>query len=130
MVYGILADAVVLFHLAFVAFVVAGGILVLRRPRWAWVHLPLAVWGALVEMGGWVCPLTPLEVRLRVLGGEAGYPGGFVEHYLLPTLYPPGLTRGTQWVLGVLVVVVNLSLYGWAWRRRRRGPEGGEGLSP
>ncbi len=125
MIYRLLADVVVLAHLAFVVFVVLGALLVLRR-RWvAWLHVPAAVWGALIELGGWVCPLTPLENHLRRLGGAAGYRGGFVEHYVLPILYPGGLTRGVQVALGVLVVAVNLGVYGWLWRRgvraRRRG---------
>lgn len=117
MLYRILADVLVVLHMAFVGFVVLGGLLVVRQPRWAWVHLPVAAWGALVEFMGWVCPLTPLEIRFRVLGGEAGYSGGFVEHYLLPVLYPAGLDRGHQIVLGLLVLALNLVTYGWAWRR-------------
>lgn len=120
MLYRILADILVVIHLAFVAFVVLGGLLVVRNPRWGWVHIPVAAWGALVEFMGWVCPLTPLEIRLRVMGGEAGYSGGFVEHYLLPVLYPSGLDRTHQLGLGVLVVVLNLVVYGWAWKRRRK----------
>jgi hypothetical protein len=120
MFYRLLADAFVLLHLGFVAFVVAGGFLVIRRPRLAWVHLPAAVWGFLIELFGWICPLTYLEVDLRRMGGEAGYSGGFVEHYLLPILYPTGLTRGFQLFLGALVVVVNCGVYGWwLWTRRR-----------
>jgi hypothetical protein len=94
--YRLLADLVVVVHLGFVAFVVAGGLLVLRWPRLAWAHLPCAVWGALIEFAGWVCPLTPLENDLRRLGGEAGYEGGFVERYLTSVLYPHGLTRTHQ----------------------------------
>lgn len=125
MLFRILADIVVLLHLAFVAFVVLGGLLALRNLRWAWVHIPVAVYGALIELVGWVCPLTPLEIRLRAMGGEAGYSGGFVEHYILPILYPADLTRGLQIVLGVLVVAVNLLVYSWAvWRRRRAGGNG------
>lgn len=120
MIYRVLADLLVLFHLAFVLFVAFGGLLVLRRRGWAWVHLPAAAWGALIEFGGWICPLTPLEVRFRVLGGEAGYPGGFVEHYLIPLLYPGILTRPHQIGLGLLVVAVNLSVYGLVVRRRFR----------
>lgn len=112
MIYRILADLLVLFHLAFVFFVALGGLLVLRWRGWAWVHLPAAAWGALIEFAGWICPLTPLEIRFRVLGGEAGYPGGFVEHYLIPLLYPGVLTRLHQIVLGLLVVGVNLTIYG------------------
>ena len=109
----------VLVHFAFVAFVVLGGLLALRWPRAAWVHLPAAAWGAWIEFAGWICPLTPLEVRLRRLGGEAGYAGGFVEHYILPVLYPAGLTREVQIGLGVFVLVLNVVVYWVVWRRRR-----------
>jgi uncharacterized protein DUF2784 len=119
-VSGILAGFVVGFHLGFVLFVVLGGLLVLRWPWVAWLHLPAAVWAALIEFAGWVCPLTPLENRLRRATGTAEYAGGFVEHYLLPVLYPPGLTRGAQYVLGACVVVVNAAVYWWAFRRLRR----------
>jgi len=117
--FRILADAVVGLHLLFVLFVIAGGFLVLR---WRWVmllHLPAATWGALIEFQGWICPLTPLENSLRRQGGQAGYGGGFVEHYLLPVLYPAGLTRGVQIVFGFLVLAINLGIY-WALLRRRR----------
>ena len=123
MLYRILADILVLLHLAFVCFVVLGGLLVLRRRRWAWVHLPVAVWGALVEFMGWVCPLTPLEVRFRILGGEGGYSGGFVENYLIPLLYPGNLTRGLQVVLGLFVVALNAVFYGMAFRDLYRRKE-------
>lgn len=124
--YRLAADAVLVVHALFVAFVVLGGFLVLRWPRAAWLHLPCAAWGALIEFAGWICPLTPLENRLRRLGGEAGYEGGFVETYVLATLYPEGLTREVQVGLGVLVLAVNGAVYAWAWarwrrRRRRRG---------
>ncbi len=119
MVYRFLADLVVVVHLAFVLFVVAGGLLVLRRPRLSWLHLPAAAWGALIEFAGWICPLTPLENHLRRLGGEAGYAGGFVEEYLLALLYPSGLTRIHQLALGALVLTLNLAMYGWLWWRRR-----------
>jgi hypothetical protein len=112
MLYRAFADIVVLLHLGFVLFVVFGGLLVLRRGRWAWVHLPAAGWGASVELLGWVCPLTPLEVTLRRAGGEAGYAGGFVEQYFLPLLYPGELTRQDQIFLGSLVVALNLLVYG------------------
>jgi hypothetical protein len=127
MLYRLLADLLVLLHLIFVLFVVAGGLLVLRRPRVALLHLPVAAWGAFVELSGRLCPLTPLEVRFRVLGGEAGYSGGFVEHYLLPVLYPVGLDRLEQIWLGVSVIVLNLAIYlVFAWRRTvpGRGREG------
>jgi hypothetical protein len=116
--YRLLADAVVLLHLTFVAFVVLGGVLV-RRHRWvAWVHVPVFAWGALIEFAGWICPLTPLENAWRQRGGAAGYAGGFVEHYLLPLLYPAGLTRGVQIALGVLVLGFNTAIYGSVMLRR------------
>ena len=118
--YLALADILVVLHLAFVAFVVLGGLLAFRWHRAPWIHLPAALWGFLIEVFGWICPLTPLEVRLRQLGGEAGYEGGFVEHYLLPVLYPSGLTREHQLILGALVVLVNLVVYGLWIRRKRR----------
>lgn len=114
------ADLLVVLHLSFVLFVVCGGLLVLRRPRLAWLHLPWAVWGFVVEATGWICPLTPLENRLRRLGGEAGYAGGFVEHYVLRVLYPDGLTRGIQAAIAAVVVVVNVAVYAELCRRRRR----------
>ena len=119
--YRTLADIVLVVHGAFVAFVVLGGLLVLRWPRLAWVHIPAAVWGALIEFAGWICPLTPLENWLRMRAGEAGYSEGFVEHYILPVLYPAGLTRNTQFVLGALVLVVNAAVYTILVMRRRRG---------
>jgi hypothetical protein len=118
MLFRFLADALVVIHLGFVLFVLFGGFLALRRRGWAWVHLPAALWGALIEFGSWVCPLTPLENRFRILGGEEGYPGGFVEEYLIPLLYPGGLTRTHQLWLGAVVVLVNLGIYGWVLRRR------------
>jgi hypothetical protein len=116
----ILADLVVGVHALFVTFVVVGGLLALRWPWVAALHLPAAVWGALIEFQGWICPLTPLEKSLRAAAGQAGYQGGFIEHYLLPVLYPPGLTRGVQLVLGSAVVVVNLVVYGVLIVRVRR----------
>jgi hypothetical protein len=114
----VLATVLVVVHMAFVAFVVAGGLLALRWPRVAWVHLPAALWGALIALVGWICPLTPLENRLRALGGDTPYTTGFLEHYLLPILYPVGMTRGWQIATGVFVVVVNLLVY-WRIARRR-----------
>jgi hypothetical protein len=119
--YHRLADAVVAIHFAFVIFVVAGALLVLRWPRLAWLHVPAAIWGVLIEYAGWICPLTPLEHWLRRVGGETGYQGGFVDHYIIPLLYPLGLTRPTQWVLGTIVLLLNLGAYGvLLWRRRKR----------
>ena len=115
----ILATAVVLVHMAFVAFVVLGGLLALRWPRVAWVHLPAALWGAGIALVGWICPLTPLENWLRVQGGDAPYPTGFLEHYLLPVLYPIGLTRTLQIATGAFVIALNALVY---WRVFRRAP--------
>lgn len=111
MIYRSLADFVLVVHLGFVLFVVLGGLLVLR---WRWValvHVPAAVWGILIEYTGGICPLTPLENSLRRLGGEAGYSGGFIQHYIQPVLYPSGLTRGTQIVLGTLALLLNIAAY-------------------
>ncbi|WP_324778534.1 DUF2784 domain-containing protein [Thiobacillus sedimenti] len=114
------ADALVVLHLLFIVFVMAGGFLLGRWPRVAWVHLPAAAWGAFVEFSGVICPLTPLENRLRVLGGGSAYGGGFVERYLLPLIYPEHLTPAIQQALGVIVVLVNLAAYAWVWHARRR----------
>jgi hypothetical protein len=120
MIYQRLADLVVIVHLLFVIFVVLGGLLVLRWPRLGWIHLPAAIWGIGIEWLGGICPLTPLENRFRRLGGEAGYEGGFIEHYLLPVLYPSGLTRTVQIVLGASVLLINLIVYAILIRRKTR----------
>lgn len=111
MLYKLLADAVAVFHLLFVAFAVLGGLLALGW-RWIpWLHLPALAWGATVEFAGWICPLTPLENWLRVAGGVAGYGGGFVDHYLLPVLYPASLDRELQLVLGSGLLAINGAAY-------------------
>jgi hypothetical protein len=115
-----LADILVLLHLLFVAFVVAGGFLLLRWPKIAWLQVPAAVWGAYIEFSSGICPLTPLENHLRALGGEAGYSVSFVERYLMPILYPANLTVPIQLVLGGLVVAVNLAAYALAYRAWKR----------
>jgi len=120
MIFRLLADAAVAFHAAFVIFVVAGGLLIVRWPRVAWLHLPAAAWGAWVELAGWTCPLTPLESWLRERGGGAAYTSGFIEHYVLPILYPGSLTRPAQCVLGGLVILVNVVVYAVVFRRRVR----------
>ena len=120
MFYRVAADLVVFIHFTFVLFVVFGALVALRRPRVLWLHLPAATWGALIEFQGWICPLTPWEIRLRTLGGQAGYPGGFIEHYILPLLYPAGLTRTVQLTLGAVVVVVNGLLYAMVWLKWSR----------
>jgi hypothetical protein len=121
--YGVLADLVLLTHVAFVAFVVVGAGAVLRWPRLAWVHLPAVIWAVLIEYAGWVCPLTPLENTLRQAAGGAVYAGGCVEHYLLPVLYPTGLTRTIQVSLGTVVLVLNGLAY-WRLARRRKRQRG------
>lgn len=117
MPYGLMADALLLLHGGFVLFVIAGGLLVLRWPWLAWLHLPAAVWGAVIEFAGFVCPLTPLENAWRRAAGGTGYQGGFIEHYVTAAIYPSGLTRTVQAVLGVLVLAANGWIY---WRLLRR----------
>ncbi|MDQ8022873.1 MAG: DUF2784 domain-containing protein [Moraxellaceae bacterium] len=118
MIWRTLADAVLVLHLAFVLFALLGGLLALRWRWLAWLHLPALAWGMWIELSGGICPLTPVENALRQRGGEAGYAGGFIEHYLLPLLYPPGLTRETQWVLAAVLAAVNLAVYcRLLWRR-------------
>ena len=111
------ADLVLLAHLAFVLFVVLGGWLVLRRHWIAWFHIPAALWGATVELMGWLCPLTPLENQLRAASGSAGYDGSFIARYLIPVVYPTSLTRPIQIALGLAVVLINLAVYGMVIRR-------------
>ena len=120
MIYQYLADFVVLVHFAFVLFVIVGGLLVLKWRRLIWIHLPCVLWGSLNEFFGWVCPLTPLENWLREAGGRAGYRTSFIEHYILPILYPAALTREMQIILGLTVVVVNVAIYGWLGYRNKR----------
>ena len=131
MIYRWMADAVLVLHLAFVAFVALGGLLVLRWRRLAWLHVPVALWGMAILYVGFTCPLTPLESRLQQLGGRAGYQSGFIEHYVTAAVYPSGLTRGAQLVLGSAVFTINAFVY-WrvlaAWRRERgRIPPRGAG---
>lgn len=117
MTFHLLADLVVLVHVTFVLFVVAGGFLALRWRRLVWLHVPAALWGALIELTGWICPLTPLENALRRLAGEAGYRGGFIEHYVLPVLYPVHYTVTLRLTLAALVVLLNAVAY-WLYFRR------------
>ena len=118
MPFSLLAALLTGAHLLFIVFVTAGGVLVLRWPRLAWVHLPCAAWGTYVEWSGRVCPLTPLENWLRRRAGEAGYPEGFIEHYLLALVYPAGLDRTFQLAVGAFVVAVNAGVYALLLRRR------------
>jgi hypothetical protein len=120
MIFRSLADLTLVLHLAFVLFVVFGGLLALRWRRMAFIHVPIAIYGVIIEVVGFVCPLTPLEVWLRQRGGQAGYEGGFVEHYITAALYPAGLTRGIQFALAGIVLLVNAFVYALWWRRRPR----------
>lgn len=120
MTYRLLADLVVLIHFGFILFVVLGGLLVVRWPKLIWAHLPAALWGAIVELTGWICPLTPLESRLRILGGGREIADSFIAHYLLPVIYPQGLTRTVQILLGLSVVLINAAVYAFIYRRHRR----------
>lgn len=119
MLYKLLADAVAVLHLLFVAFAVGGGLAALRWNWLPWLHLPALAWAATVEFSGSICPLTPLENSLRMAGGAAGYGGGFVDHYLLPLLYPSSLDRETQLVLGLGLLAINAVAYLLVWRRSR-----------
>lgn len=123
MLYARLADLVLVTHLAFILFVALGGLAVLRRPRLAWLHLPVLAYGAAIELVGWICPLTPLEQRLRVAAGQAGYTGGFIEHYVGGIVYPADWDMIHVW-LGVVLVGFNLAVYGLLVWRRRHGRAG------
>lgn len=118
--FPILADCVVFLHLFFVLFVIFGGLLILRWKWVMWLHLPAAIWGALVEFAGWICPLTPLENWLRAVGGGNQYQSDFIGHYVMPLLYPTELTREIQIFLGVLVILLNVGIYAWAYYRQKQ----------
>lgn len=118
--YRLAADGVVLLHFTFVIFVVAGGLLVLWRRGWLWLHLPAMFWGIMIEIAGWICPLTYLENYLRGRAAVPGYHGDFIAHYIMPLLYPVGLTREMQWTLAVIVIVVNLLVYWRVWGKYRQ----------
>ena len=116
------ADIIVLLHFSFILFVSTGGLLVLRWPRLAWLHLPCVAWGVLIEVSGGICPLTPLELRYRHAAGDPGYSGDFIDRYLLPVIYPSGLTRSLQIGLGLALLLFNLIVYVTVWRRQRKAP--------
>jgi len=120
MLYSILADIVVAIHFLFILFVALGALFVLKWPWVMYLHLPAAGWGALIMFMGWICPLTPLENRLRISAGEAGYSGGFIDQYLMPVIYPAGLTREMQIWLGLAVILLNVLVYGLVFIRRRK----------
>ena len=114
-----MADAVLILHGLFIAWVLVGALAVARWPHLLWLHLPALGWAAWIEFSGGICPLTPLENAWRLAAGQAGYSGSFIEHYLWPLIYPDGLTPGVQWLLGALVLGLNGALYGGLWWRRR-----------
>lgn len=120
MIESVAADIIVILHLGFILFVGLGAFLSLRWKRAAWLHVPAVVWGAAIEFRHGICPLTPIEQGLRRAAGEAGYSGSFIEHYLLPIIYPSGLDESTQYLIGTLVIVINLAAYAWVLYRRRR----------
>ncbi len=122
--YWLAANLIFVLHLGFVCFVVLGGLLVLKWRLVVVLHIPAVVWGALIEYQGWICPLTPLEQRLRHAAGQGGFTGGFIEHYLVPLLYPAQLNRDMQIFLGTLVIVINIAVYGWLLARLVRGRHG------
>jgi hypothetical protein len=119
MIYGVLANAVVIVHAAFVLFAVFGGFLIIRWRRLVWFHIPAVLWAALVEIAGWYCPLTPLENLLRQRAEKMIYQSDFIEHYIMPVLYPEVLTREIQMALGLAVLLINVSVYAWVWHSRR-----------
>ncbi|MBT9439852.1 MAG: DUF2784 family protein [Desulfobacterales bacterium] len=119
MLYRLLADAIIIIHLIFILFVISGGLLALRNKRWSIVHLPAVLWAAAIEFKGWICPLTPLENWFREKGGNAIYQGDFIEHYLLPIIYPADLTRGLQIFFGLSAIIINIAVYVWVLNRIR-----------
>ena len=120
MAYSFAADMLVILHLMFIVLVVLGGLLVIRWPGLAWVHVPIIIWGFLIEVMGWICPLTPLEQKLRQAAGERGYEGGFIDHHIVPLMYPQGLTYSMRMVLAGIIAVLNISIYLWLIRKRLR----------
>ena len=117
MIYRVLADALVVIHLIFVLFALLGGLLILKWKKVIWGHVPAVLWAVWIEWQGWICPLTPLENWLRGQAGEGWYQQGFIDHYIVPVLYPIGLTREWQIVFGAIVFVLNLMIYSWVWYR-------------
>jgi len=113
MLYSFAANLLLIVHLLFIVFVVLGALLILKWRWLVYLHLPAVIWGVLIEFNHWVCPLTPWENQLRLSAGEAGYNTGFIEHYLLPLIYPANLTDNIQVILGSLVIIINLTLYTW-----------------
>jgi hypothetical protein len=120
MPFSLLADLVVVIHFIFILFVIFGGLLVLHKRKWAWLHIPAALWGAIVELTGWICPLTPLENWLRFRGGGPAYTSDFIERHVVSLIYPSSLTRCHQILLGLAVILINGAIYGWIiWKKRK-----------
>jgi hypothetical protein len=115
-----LADAVLVLHALFIAWVALGALAVLRWPVLAALHLPALAWGVWISVSGGICPLTPIEQQLRLSAGQAGWQGGFIEHYLTALIYPDGLTRGAQWLLAGALLAGNAAVYARVCRRRAR----------
>lgn len=119
MLYAAFANLLMIVHFGFVLFVILGGLLLFRWPRIAFVHLPAAAWGVMIELNHWICPLTPVEQNMKRAAGGEGYTGGFIDHYISPLLYPQGLTPEIQWVLGAIVLLVNAAIYASWWLKRK-----------
>ena len=120
MTYHALADLVLVIHGLFIVFVICGGLLALRWRAIVWLHLPAMVWAVLLEVLGWLCPLTPLEQGLRKAAGVTSYSGSFIEHYLVQFIYPAGLTREIQLYLAAALIIINILVYRLVWRNRQR----------
>lgn len=120
MLYDLLADAVILLHLLFILFAVLGGLLVLRWNKLIWLHIPILTWAVIIEINRWICPLTPLENWLWEQTGDMGYSGGFIEHYIVPIIYPAGLTTEIQIMLALGILAINIPIYGWYIQRKRK----------
>jgi len=118
MIAKLIADSLTVIHFGFILFVVLGGIPVLKWRKFFWFHIPCVLWGTIIELTGWICPLTPLEIYFREKAGIAGYKGGFIDHYIIPLVYPQGLTRNTQIMLGIALLVINLCIYGAVLRNK------------
>ena len=120
MFFALAADLLIIVHLGFIGFVILGGFMLLK---WRWlifVHLPAVLWGVLLEFQGWICPLTPLEQALRRMSGQQGYTGGFIQHYILPVIYPPALNEDIQLILGILLILINVIIYLWVFQKPDR----------
>lgn len=116
MLFALGADLLVIIHLGFIVFVVLGGLMLIKWPWLIFIHFPAALWAVLLEFQGWICPLTPMEQTLRRMAGQQGYSGGFIQHYIVPVIYPASLEENIQFILGVLLIVINVIIYLWVIR--------------